>query len=772
MGKRSDNKGVPKSLFLGAALLFMSIFPSAAQSITFAVDLVEPADRSVGYSQNGTSLAEHLHQEKTELFISEWRPEILANSFSEEKNIFNIGEDVLFQMLLTAWRQHRPVVLTPDAVWMVISQGFSYYVNKHPEEMSSLLVNHEGKKELRIRTYDELFSSQADWQSLIAQFTAEIDKYTVNDIATTLVADFSTTGINERIASEVTLMDVVKPYFNYTVIYGICGIPSITLTGTPEDWRKVKQKTLALNAFGLDWWVNDLEPILDEFIKASEGKPDISFWKDIVKKTRPQTIQGPTCGKRQPKLTQFDGWFLKLFPFDNDGKTPETVIITQTMLPETVCVPVKYEILALDGTLISSFNLEIVAGIVGVCENPENFTLTPKIGWFVRTTKPQEVIEREKAYEDSLNRLISIDDSIFVSIGHDPFSWKWNEKPLSWDDFLGEESESELFRLKCFLRHDGTTCRYGNTFMSYYQYLMSMIPSESWCVSHLKNDGMLQLLQTGFDYAEISRRKAQAEAFSGEIVIETEILNDIQSFIKKMSEETDNGQDSSALRVWTDKVADELAKTENPKPPKPDIKMKGYAISSHFRLEREHQLGNKTPFVTPTTVANLGLGVIVNRLSYLIDARFKEGFVQSDYNHNGTVWTTGENIEAGDIDLSIGYSILDTDWLRMTPFAGIGVSYYDYRPQSWIDEGRKSDEIGGPRILAGLYSDIKLVRCIDLYFYNGKLTPFSMYEVTLRPFIYSAYTAIQSLPSSWSFCYGISLNIGFWSFKKKDWLFH
>ena len=166
-------------------------------------------------------------------------------------------------MLLTAWRQHRPVVLTPDAVWMVISQGFSYYVNKHPEEMSSLLVNHEGKKELRIRTYDELFSSQADWQSLIAQFTAEIDKYTVNDIATTLVADFSTTGINERIASEVTLMDVVKPYFNYTVIYGICGIPSITLTGTPEDWRKVKQKTLALNAFGLDWWVNDLEPILD-----------------------------------------------------------------------------------------------------------------------------------------------------------------------------------------------------------------------------------------------------------------------------------------------------------------------------------------------------------------------------------------------------------------------------------------------------------------------------------------------------------------------------
>lgn len=50
-----------------------------------------------------------------------------------------------------------------------------------------------GKKELQVRSTD-LFSEHADWEGLIGQFTAEIDKYTNNGLATTLVADFSTTG--------------------------------------------------------------------------------------------------------------------------------------------------------------------------------------------------------------------------------------------------------------------------------------------------------------------------------------------------------------------------------------------------------------------------------------------------------------------------------------------------------------------------------------------------------------------------------------------------
>ena len=95
-------------------------------------------------------------------------------------------------------------------------------------------------------------------------------------------------------------------------------------------------------------------------------------------------------------MTKFDGWFLKFFPYDNEGKTPAKVTISQTMLPETVVVPFKYQVVISDGVVLEETPLELVAGIVGVTEDPDDFTMTPKVGWFVRTvkvsTQTQEVL--------------------------------------------------------------------------------------------------------------------------------------------------------------------------------------------------------------------------------------------------------------------------------------------------------------------------------------------------------------------------------------------
>lgn len=366
------------------------ILHQEAGTVTFAVDKVELPNGLVGWEETGSQLARHLHHAPDG--FSDWSPQILFNSFSTEKGMYDIGEDVVFQMLKLAWCQHRPVSLSPDVIWLLICQQFSHYVNKNPEKMRKHLVSHEGKEELVVKTND-LFSEQADWVGLIDGFAAEIVKYTRDDLSSTLVADFTTTGIDERIASEVTLMDVTKPYFEYLAIYAVCGIPSITLTGTPEDWKKVLAKTRALGHIGLEWWTAELEPVLQEFVKASEGNPDYWFWKDIVKKTRPRTIQGPTCGRRYRPLTKFDGWFLKFFPFDEKGRTPKRVTITHTMLPETVAVPFVYQVVSPQGRVLSQTPLELVAGIVGVQQDPETLLMTPKIGWFVRTAKEQEAGE-------------------------------------------------------------------------------------------------------------------------------------------------------------------------------------------------------------------------------------------------------------------------------------------------------------------------------------------------------------------------------------------
>ena len=384
-------------------LLLSSLSLSAQQSrmilekkdglITFAVDKVTPPDDFLGWKIDGANLARQINRDHSSGISSDWEPEIIACSFDGVDNLYDIFEDVVFRMLMDAWCQHRPVVLSPDAIWLIICQQFSRQVNLHPEEFRQQLVFHEGKKQLVVKTNTPVLET-ADWESIVLGFASEISDNTKNGIASTLIADFSTTGTDERIASAVTLMDVVKQYFDYELVYCVCGIPSITLTGTPDDWRSVLNKTKALGKIGMKWWTSELEPILEEFVKAAEGKPDYWFWKDIVKKSRPRKIKGPACTRRPVRMTKFDGWFLKFFPYDNDGRTPKKVTITQTMLPETVSVPFKYCVVDPDGTVRSETQLEFVAGIVGVLEDPETYTMTPKIGWLVRTMKGAEASEK------------------------------------------------------------------------------------------------------------------------------------------------------------------------------------------------------------------------------------------------------------------------------------------------------------------------------------------------------------------------------------------
>lgn len=54
----------------------------------------------------------------------------------------------------------------------------------------------------------------------------------------TLTCNFSTTTSLEKTVSEITIMETVKSYFEFITIMIVCGIPEITLEGTPQDWKK------------------------------------------------------------------------------------------------------------------------------------------------------------------------------------------------------------------------------------------------------------------------------------------------------------------------------------------------------------------------------------------------------------------------------------------------------------------------------------------------------------------------------------------------------
>ena len=212
------------------------ILAQSEGSITFVVDEnLKEVDQSF-YTHDGKYLAKRLIVDENVKFEAH---HIIASSFADEDKLVYHGQDAFFRCIVEAYAQHKSVTLSPDMIWLLISQGFARYVNAHAEALRPQLVDHDGKMSLVVQSDVDVLSEKADWPKLIGDFTAQIERYTTGDIGNTITANFSTTGLTERVASQITLMDAMKSYFEYVVVYIACGIPSITLLGTPDDWREV-----------------------------------------------------------------------------------------------------------------------------------------------------------------------------------------------------------------------------------------------------------------------------------------------------------------------------------------------------------------------------------------------------------------------------------------------------------------------------------------------------------------------------------------------------
>jgi hypothetical protein len=186
-------------------------------------------------------------------------------------------------------------------------------------------------------------------------------------------------------------MEAMKPYFEFIVIYIVCGIPEITLQGTPEDWQKILDKTKQLGKYDLTWWTNELEPILEEFVNASKGKISKDFWMNMFKYHTQEKYGAPNI---------IDGWIIKFFPYDKDGKRNDLIKLEGRgkNLPEEI---VKVDLEYIDSETEVTTPLELWAGFIGLEQNRTNFALTPKIGWMIRKKDIESIGLKQKLESDS-----------------------------------------------------------------------------------------------------------------------------------------------------------------------------------------------------------------------------------------------------------------------------------------------------------------------------------------------------------------------------------
>lgn len=294
-----------------------------------------------------------------------------------------------------AFMDHRPLCLSPDTIWLMIIQGVATHINAHAEELRPRIVSHSGRITIEVRRDDFVKGSPENpWAEVMHEFSEQIRAHVGEGIHLFLPC-FSTTGQVERAAAEIVLLDAMRSYFNCHV-NSYCGIPAITLEGTPEDWKSLVDRVQSFRELGLGLWIDVLSPILDQFTLASQGDVDLKFWQSIYKYN---SVSG---GDR------INGWITAFFPYVNPFLGGHPTIPSLTLLGndqeeiEGLLYPSKEPERDTPGFSSASFtsglskasfrwnyhdqflDMEFLSGFVGVAQDQLTLTLRPEIGWAVR----------------------------------------------------------------------------------------------------------------------------------------------------------------------------------------------------------------------------------------------------------------------------------------------------------------------------------------------------------------------------------------------------
>lgn len=294
-----------KSFLIGILIVFLCSDIVNAQKRKLSgnkIDSLKP--KGISFLVDDVPIATSLLQTDSiqHIFETKIRKQILFYP-TENKNVNLVAchNNGLIQTIQECYDNHRPLILTPDAIWLTICQGVSIHVNQNFKALEKQLFVKDKPKKIIVRN-DSLEYGEKHWKTLIDSIVKETRQYTNTDIYSFFVPQFSTTAGSHTMAYQITLLESYKKAFQYVGESG-CGIPSIHIAGETKDWQMMLQQLEMLKQFGLEKWGENLKPIIKEFIKASENNANKPFWKDIYKDAS--------------RYNEFyiSGWVTKLFPY-------------------------------------------------------------------------------------------------------------------------------------------------------------------------------------------------------------------------------------------------------------------------------------------------------------------------------------------------------------------------------------------------------------------------------------------------------------------------
>ncbi|OHT07994.1 hypothetical protein TRFO_23703 [Tritrichomonas foetus] len=308
-------------------------------------------------------------------------------STSVQDDLVYFGNQTVIQGFVKAYVQHRPITISPDIIWLLINQGFTYHVAKNSEKLRSMFVDFDGNKTLTVTRMNMLpqLTTPSDWMNMFDDFVQQIGSYVGQDLIQHLSSNFTTTTQVSLAASQISIMSAMKYYFKYRVLMGGCGIPFVNVEGTLEDWKNILEKLNFIKKYDLDWWVEKLEPIITEIINTKSGNINKEFWLRMIRYKDGTGLYNPSL---------IDGWICAFFPYLEDGSRTSLNSISQYDKLASEMISVPFNLIVYfppeNPETVEPIKCEILAGFVGMNQDPETMSVKPEIGWVVRKVEPPQ----------------------------------------------------------------------------------------------------------------------------------------------------------------------------------------------------------------------------------------------------------------------------------------------------------------------------------------------------------------------------------------------
>ena len=338
----------------------------------FKVANVSPAKKPLPEVSYRTAVEMLLGVDRTQQKV-----EACSHDLTQIQLLETVGLHPLVAAFHIAYDEHRPLCLSPDMIWLAIAQGLANHINAKAKQLRPKFLKYRGKVPLEVERNNFIKGNlDNNWAGVFAEFSAKIREHIGETTHDLIVPTFSTTGLIEKAASEIVLLDAMQSYFSYGLSTW-CGIPQIKLEGTVADWQQLLKQTKELAQFDLEWWIDRLIPVLEQFVLAAQGKPDQEFWDSAYKLTDP--------GSGDAYIT---GWITAFFPC-LQGKTTRKrkfLSFTTDEIPSGLAkAPFKWR------HHNTVYDMEFLGGFVGIKQDLSDLFLRPEIGWVILESSENKV---------------------------------------------------------------------------------------------------------------------------------------------------------------------------------------------------------------------------------------------------------------------------------------------------------------------------------------------------------------------------------------------